>query len=160
MFKNKHVVIALLVAPILSLIAYYGVDQIVSEEPHKAVAGNSYPLVAKSNCRYTSGVCTMENGDFELAIRLEKNTLYVTSPYTLSTVQTFLLHTDDTKKTDKQTFEKIDQEGQEWSLALNEAPTENSQLRLITIAANTIYYGETQMAFIDYETVFEQDFAR
>ena len=164
MFTNKHVVIALLVAPILSLIAYYGVDQIVSEKPHKAIEGNSYPLIAKSNCRYTSGICTMENGDFELAIRLEKNTLYVTSPYALSAVHTFLQHFEDnstaSKTAEKQIFQQVDNEGQQWALELNQVPQESSQLRLVTIASDSIYYGETNMAFIDYKTVFKQDFVR
>ncbi|TBR37669.1 hypothetical protein CBF23_014155 [Marinomonas agarivorans] len=160
MFNNKHVIIALIVAPILSLIAYFGVDQMVSEKPHKAVAGNTYPLVAKSNCRYTSGICTMQNGDFELAIRLDKNTLYVTSPYSLSTVQSFLLHNLNEQQANKKIFQQVDDNGQEWALVLTEPPSESSQLRLVTIAAESIYYGETNMAFIDYKTVFEHDFAR
>lgn len=164
MFTNKHVVIALLVAPILSLIAYYGVDQIVSEKPHKAVEGNSYPLVAKSNCRYTSGVCTMENGDFELTVHLEKDTLYVNSPYKLTTVQVFLQHFEEggalSKTAEKQIFNQADEIGKIWSLVLDQAPQANSQLRLVTIASDSIYYGETHMAFVDYKTVFDQDFVR
>lgn len=160
MFTNKHVVIALIVAPILSILAYYGVDQIVAEPPQKAMAGESYPLVPKSNCRYTSGICTMENGDFELQITVKDNSLHVTSPYALSTVQTFLLINDNTESADKQIFQKLDESGQNWSLALNEKPNESSQLRLVAIADNSIYYGETDMAFIDYETIFHKDFIR
>lgn len=32
MFKNKHFLIALLIAPILSLIAYFGTDMALSEK--------------------------------------------------------------------------------------------------------------------------------
>ena len=64
MFKNKHFIVALLIAPILAIIAYFGVDIAVSEKPHAAKKGQSYKLVSKSNCRYTSGLCDMENGEF------------------------------------------------------------------------------------------------
>lgn len=160
MFTNKHVIVALLVAPILSILAYYGVDSIVSEKAQKAVAGTSYPLVAKSNCRYTSGICTMQNGDFELAITLENNTLYVKSPHSLSTVQTFLQYSETSPTADKKLFQKIDDTGLEWSLSLDETPQESSLLRLVAISSDSIYYGETGMTFIDYKTSFEQDFVR
>ena len=62
------IVIALLVAPVLALIAYFAVDAVVAEKPEKALAGSSYPLVAKSNCRYASGRCSLENGDVQLEI--------------------------------------------------------------------------------------------
>ncbi len=44
MFKNKHFIIALLIAPILSLIAYFGTDMALSEKPHAAKEGESYKL--------------------------------------------------------------------------------------------------------------------
>lgn len=74
MFKNKHFIIALLIAPILSLIAYFGTDMALSEKPHAAKEGESYKLASKSNCRYTSGLCDMENGDFKVKFRSEKLT--------------------------------------------------------------------------------------
>lgn len=64
MFKNKHFILALLIAPILSIIAYFGTDMALSEKPHAAKEGETYKLASKSNCRYTSGLCDMENGDF------------------------------------------------------------------------------------------------
>ena len=65
---NKHVIVAMIIAPILAIIAYFGVDHAFSEKPHSAVEGQSYPLVAKSNCRYESGKCTMENGDISVSV--------------------------------------------------------------------------------------------
>ena len=43
--KNKHMVIAMLMAPVLALISYYAVNALVSETPHAAEAGQSYLLV-------------------------------------------------------------------------------------------------------------------
>ena len=65
---NKHLITAMIVAPILAFITYYAVDYKVSEKPHQAVEGQSYPLVAKSNCRYESGKCTFKNGDINIHI--------------------------------------------------------------------------------------------
>ena len=69
MWKNKHVVIAMLVAPILAVIAWYGVDSIVAERAKAAKPGDSYPLVARSNCRYDSGACDLVNNDFKLTLK-------------------------------------------------------------------------------------------
>ena len=67
-FTNKHVVVALLVAPFLAIGAWYAVGLIGAETPQRAVPGQSYPLVAKSNCRYASGQCSLENGDIEFEL--------------------------------------------------------------------------------------------
>ena len=72
MFTNKHVVIALIVGPILAILAWIGVGQIAGEKAAVAVAGNSYPLVEKSDCRYESGHCKLENEDFKLVLLLEQ----------------------------------------------------------------------------------------
>ena len=68
MFKNKHVIIALIVTPILAALAWIGVGQLMGEKPHAARPGQSYPLVEKSNCRYESGACDLENEDFLLRL--------------------------------------------------------------------------------------------
>lgn len=69
MWKNKHVVIAMLVAPVLAVLAWYGVDAMVAERAKAAKPGDSYPLVARSNCRYDSGACDLVNNDFKLTLR-------------------------------------------------------------------------------------------
>ncbi len=66
MWKNKHIVVAMLVAPVLAIMAWFAVDYLVAERPQSAQPGAAYPLVAKSNCRYDSGRCDLENADFEI----------------------------------------------------------------------------------------------
>ena len=68
MWKNKHVVAAMLVAPVLAILAWFAVDYLVAERPRSAEPGAAYPLVAKSNCRYRSGRCDLENADFEISL--------------------------------------------------------------------------------------------
>ena len=66
--KNRHVLVASLVAPLLALLAWFAIDFFTSETPHAAVEGQSYALVEKPNCRYDSGLCGLKNNDFELEL--------------------------------------------------------------------------------------------
>lgn len=68
MWRNKHVVAAMLVAPVLAILAWFAVDYLVAERPRSAEPGAAYPLVAKSNCRYGSGRCDLENADFRISL--------------------------------------------------------------------------------------------
>ncbi len=68
MWKNKHLIIAMLVAPCLAIMAWYAVDFFVAEKPHVAEPGAAYPLVARSNCRWESGECELVNNDLEMTI--------------------------------------------------------------------------------------------
>ncbi|MBX2859174.1 MAG: hypothetical protein KTR17_10965 [Cellvibrionaceae bacterium] len=65
---NKHFVVALIVSPILAVVAWFAVDKIVTPAPVVAEGGASYPLVAKSNCRYSSGKCALTNGDIKILL--------------------------------------------------------------------------------------------
>ncbi len=86
-FTNKHVVIALLVAPVLAVISYVVVDRIVSPEAITAKTGESFPMVTRSNCRYASGKCGLVNGDFEVNLALQA--------YDNNQVQTYLFVTSE-----------------------------------------------------------------
>ncbi len=82
MFTNKHVIIAMIVAPILAVLAWFAVGEFTGEQPKRAEPGQTYPLVEKSNCRYQSGACDLENGDFKLRLSLQDG---VTGPEFLLT---------------------------------------------------------------------------
>ncbi len=68
MWKNKHVVIAMIVAPILAVLAWFAVGAMVGEQAQVAEPGAAYPLVARSNCRWGSGECELTNNDLEMTI--------------------------------------------------------------------------------------------
>ena len=57
------------VAPILAIFAWFGVDYIVAERAQPAEAGSTYPMVARSNCRYESGLCDLANNNFKVRMR-------------------------------------------------------------------------------------------
>ncbi len=69
MFTNKHVMVAMLVAPLLAILAWFGVDYIVAEKAQPAEPGAMYALIARSNCRYDSGQCDLANNDLKMSIR-------------------------------------------------------------------------------------------
>ena len=71
LFNNKHILAAMIVSPILAVITYFAIDYVVKEKPQAAQQGQSYPLVAKSNCRYSSGQCNLENSDFKASLKVE-----------------------------------------------------------------------------------------
>ncbi|MGY0646152.1 MAG: hypothetical protein ACW7DN_16410, partial [Paraglaciecola chathamensis] len=62
MFKNKHIITALIVTPLLAIAGYFATDYIVSERPQQAQQGGQYQLAALPNCRYASGKCGLKNG--------------------------------------------------------------------------------------------------
>jgi hypothetical protein len=77
MWKNKHVVIAMIVAPILAVLAWFAVGALVGEKAQVAKPGGAYPLVARSNCRRESGECDLVNNDLKMTILpLELGTQY------------------------------------------------------------------------------------
>ncbi|MEZ9082536.1 hypothetical protein [Vibrio harveyi] len=158
MFKNKHFIIALLIAPILSLIAYFGTDMALSEKPHAAKEGESYKLASKSNCRYTSGLCDMENGDFKVKFRSEKLTqdsleLSLHAAYPLEGVKVSVVDSQE-QNAQPINMKPADQAGQNWTITLPKPASAESWLRVAIQSEGTLYYGETQTAFVKYETLF------
>lgn len=68
MWKNMHVAVAMIVAPILAILAWFGVGYLVGEEAQVAEPGGAYPLVARSNCRWESGECELVNNELKMTI--------------------------------------------------------------------------------------------
>jgi hypothetical protein len=68
LFKNKHVVIALIVAPILAIMSWFATGYFVDERPHVMKEGGLYTMNVRSNCRWASGECTLLNNDIRIDI--------------------------------------------------------------------------------------------
>lgn len=146
-FTNKHVVIALIVAPILAVISYLFVDRLVRPDPIVAQAGQSFPLIARSNCRYDSGKCTLVNGDFKVNL-LQLDTAD-TKPYTIEVESEHLISGFRYALVNVQ-GEQI-QEG-ELSTKQFVIPAQIKDkvaaIRIALEAADVIYFAETQIAFL------------
>lgn len=158
--KNKHLIMAMFIAPVLAVIAYFAVDHVVSEKPHAAVQGSSYKLSAKSNCRYKSGVCTLKNGDVEVNLRVDiiADSHAEISLNTDVPVQSALVSFVGEGENTEPTAMKINAERADtWMANINTIPSDESILRLALNISDTLYYAETTTVFIDYETSFSRE---
>lgn len=168
MFTNKHIIIAMIVAPILAVLAYFATDFAVGEKPHAAIPGQSYELIANSNCRYESGKCTLRNGELQLDVRAEKleNSQWLftlTSNNLLKAAAMTIAPADDIEivpepmelvETNVENNEGVKQT---WQLQIGEFDKENDKLRVALAAGESFYFAETEAIFPEFETVFENN---
>ncbi|KAA1194292.1 hypothetical protein F0M18_02320 [Pseudohalioglobus sediminis] len=150
MFTNKHVIIAMIVAPILAVLAWFAVGQLTGEQPHVAEPGQSYPLVEKSNCRYESGACDLENEDFRLRLTLQDGVtgpeFLLTSSHTLEGVVLSVGAAD--AEAQPAPMRASDGQGLQWRIVLGEKPTPDQRIRLVARAAGSSYFAEASTTFL------------
>ncbi len=151
MWKNKHVVVAMLVAPVLAVLAWFAVDYFVAERPHSAEPGAAYPLVAKSNCRYDSGRCDLENADFEIAllpqritpgavsIRLESR--FPLQQATLGLVEKGIAAPPVRMQAD-------DEEKTAWLAQITAPASSDSMLRVGVVSDDATFFAEVPVVFL------------
>lgn len=162
-FKNKHVITAMIVAPILAIASYYLVDLAVKEQPQKAKAGAAYKLIAKSNCRFSSGACDLENGDFKSTVKVTvddgKQTLTLTSVNVLQNASVGFV-TGSGNELGPIALTASDASGKHWTTAIEVLADETTSMRVALSANDAHYYSETTMGFSNYQTSFKQDFRK
>jgi len=148
------------VAPVLALIAYFATDYVVSEQPHAARQGNSYILAAKSNCRYQSGQCTLQNGEVEVKVRVERITgslieliLHANMPLQ-NALASFVVGDDETEPA---VMQPAVSEENTWRARFKLVEPENSSLRLVLELSDSFFFAETPAVFIDYDTSYSRD---
>lgn len=150
MFKNKHVVIAMIVAPILSILAWIGVGQLTGEQPQPAKPGESYPLVEKSNCRYESGACDLENEEFKLRLTLQEGVtgpeFVLTASHALEGVVLSVGAADSQEQ--PAAMRASDGQGLQWRIALAEKPSAEQRIRLVAHAAGSSYFADASTTFL------------
>ena len=162
MFKNKHVVVSLIVAPILAIISYFAVDSLVAETPHAAKPGERVELIAKSNFRYPSGGCDLKNGDFELHVAATwisdvQVSLTLESKFPLDGVVAAHVINQE-QNMSPINMRPVDNSGLKWALDIVNPDMKIDRLQLAASANRTLYYADASLAFINYETSYEQDF--
>lgn len=154
MFKNKHVVIAMIVAPILSILAWIAVGQLTGEQPRAAKPGKSYPLVEQSNCRYVSGACDLENEDFKLRLTLEEG---VTGPeFVLSASHplegvVFAVGLPEEADSLPAAMRPSDGRGLLWRIVVDARPTAAERIRIVARASGSRYYADASTTFLQPE---------
>lgn len=151
MFKNKHIVIAMLVAPVLAIMAWFAVDYFVAERPHAAQDGAAYVLVAKSNCRYESGRCDLENADFKLSVRPASETaesmlIEVSASHPLQSASVGLV--DSGAQTAPVTMTAKTREALIWTGLIDLPGSKETALRIAVTAQGATWYAEVPTVFL------------
>lgn len=150
MFTNKHVIIAMIVGPILAILAWIAVGQLTGEQPHAAQPGKSYPLVEQSNCRYESGACDLRNEDFKLRLILQDGLagpeFLLTATHSLEGVVLAVGAPSD--QSQPSPMRAVDGRGLEWRIALAGTPGPDERIRLVAHAAGSRYFAEASTTFL------------
>ena len=157
-WKNKHVLIATLMAPVLALIAYFGVNALVGEKPHAAEAGQSYQLVEKPNCRHSGGICGLKNVDFELSLSFEwvgdkRMLLKLESVHPLDGVLVALVE-GEASENPPADMRPVGNGGLNWTLDMARPDPDRHRLRLVASANNALYFGDIAMKFTVIESAY------
>ena len=151
MLSNKHIIIALLVTPVLAILAWFSVGALVGEKAHQAEAGRSYPLVERSNCRYDSGQCDLRNEDLRLSIRfdaaIDGPQLLLQASHSLDGALLAVAGADD--KVPPQPMLMKDSRGQHWVLSLSRMPLPTERLRLVVQSGGSQWFADASTAFLE-----------
>ena len=156
---NKHFIVAMLVTPILAVLAYFLTDYLVSERPHAAEQGVSYKLVAKPNCRYTSGKCELKNGDFLLTLKPERPN---NNKVRLSLDANFSLQ--GAKIAISQSFgatpapidmQALDKAKKRWQTVIDQPSSDGNFLRLVISARGSLYFADVTTIFFSEDRPYQ-----
>ena len=149
--RNRHVLVAALVAPVLALIAYFASDYFFGETPQVAVEGQSYPLVEKPSCRWESGYCGLKNNEFELDLLVREvdgeTLLLLESVFALEGVM-LSVGREEAEGAQPVPMRAVDEEGHRWSLRLIVPAPGQDRIRLVAAADGSMYYGDVSTAFM------------
>ena len=153
MFTNKHVIIAMIVAPILGVLGWVAVGQLAGEQPHVAQPGQSYPLIEKSNCRYESGACDLQNEEFKLRLTLQEGVggpeFLLTASHALEGVVLAVASTS--AEAQPAPMRASDGQGLEWRIALADVPGPEQRIRLVARASGSSYFADASTTFLQPE---------
>jgi len=155
MWKNKHLIVAMLVTPILAILAWYAVGAWVGEKPHAAKPGGAYKLVARSNCRYESGQCDLFNNDFKLKLKpgdlaTGATVLSIDSEFALdqATLALVVNGAETTATADPVDFNPP---SKTWAVTIPATAQPGAILRVAVTSHEALYYAEVPVIFMTAE---------
>lgn len=162
MLTNKHFIAALIIAPVLAVLAYFAVDFSLKEPAAVPQAGQSYPLVPGPKCRYESGQCVMKNGNFKVTLLADWNadntlSLRLRADFPLTLAKVALAFADGSERAPTEMLASGD-DGREWQVTLLGSEVDAEALRVVVASGESYYFGSTGLIFSDYQTSYGQDF--
>jgi len=122
LLTNKHMIIAMLVAPVLAVLAWFAVGEFAGEQAHKAEAGREYPLVEQSILRASHALegVLMAIGPPESSLPPDK-------------------------------MRTADGRGKEWRMLIGGVPGPQERIRLVATAGGSAYFAEASTRFVQSE---------
>ncbi|MEM8562335.1 MAG: hypothetical protein AAGF57_08885 [Pseudomonadota bacterium] len=146
--SNRHIVIALIVAPMLALLAWFFAGKLSGEQPLAAQHGQSYPLLAKSNCRRTGGVCDLVNEEFRLKLTRsnDRRGLLLLASHPLQGV--LVAVGPDGEAESPIPMRQVNGEGTQWRLDFAATPQSQHAVRVAAVANGARYFAETTALFL------------
>ena len=150
MFTSRHIMIAIIVAPALSIAGWWAAGEFAREQPQLARPGQSYPLLEKSNCRYSSGACDLENAALKLSLLYAQGrsgkALLLRSSHRLEGVLMSLGPRDE--EAQPRPMVAVDDTGRQWRLVLASLPNVEDRIRLVASASGSAYFGDAGTVFL------------
>jgi hypothetical protein len=149
--KNKHTIIAVIMAPVLAIVTYFGIGWLFGEKPQMAQEGQSYPMVEKPNCRYQSGRCGLKNADFELELTVSQRSedgleLHLESAHALDGVMIALARGGEDKPR-PHAMRQADSEGMVWTTDVRVPDIEADRLQLVAAVGHMYWFGDVSTKF-------------
>lgn len=159
-FKNKHVLVALIVAPILAILSWFATGYLVDEKGHSMKDGSLYTLNVKSNCRWESGKCSLKNEDVEIDIT-GKYTSYTLELSMKSSVPLSDIKIDYDKSNKPKSL-VYDKNTELWSGVLD-LKYKTEFINTVFLINNTVFYAQIPTTFLnpkDREFEFEKEYEK
>ena len=151
-FTDKHVVIAMLVAPILAIASWYAVGWLAGDLTDSEVAesGQAYPLLERSGCRYEGGECRVSNGDFILTLTVgtvdNEGAIYIQSALPLESLLVGLRSSGDRPPLVAQ---RQSNNTRDWMFLAQGPIASDDALRIVAVTGGAAYFGEVSLTFTE-----------
>ena len=146
--RNRHVLLALLVAPVLAVLGWMAMGMLAGERAAPARPGQDYPLLEKSSCRWASGFCELENEDFALTLRVTADSvLEVRSDHALEGVLVSIHDPAVPEVPAPRSLAPMDAAGMLWGMPIAAPPAPGDRIRLVAAAGGSRYFGEASSRF-------------
>jgi len=148
LLRNRHFITALLVAPLLAVLAWFAVGQWAEEpalQPTPARSGNSYPMIERPGCRYAGGECGLSNEDFKLALAVTQDgQLRLASAVALDYVLVGLASAAGQPPSQAQ---PVSARRDRWVHSFSVLPSSDDRLRVVAGVDGASWFGEASLVF-------------